>query len=566
MLVAAPTGSVPGRGSEEQGPLPLETLVPPVAGLTPTEIQNESPELELARSLEDIANEHAREAKHAPREIKALRARSVGEYFPSGIQEGSAEWHNRVERLVQDASTLHNYFESVSNPQTAAELGLKKDFIKNKLEPFIRSLSSESLRSSYRKSRLAQPIGEWSIETLVVTQSMTYLARFPNFTKNAMNLVSGKHLRGATYLAGTTVMLTVIGYAGTHLGINWTLVSAASLGFLGSSLLGGFNAGTVGPIMSALTGWGVRPTTERINKWNARITGRLEERINLGYDKAEEWFQSFSRTGKPGAGPDTEQNHTPNVARVEEHGFGVAGMTEEQQARNWTKNLRMWVTVAKRFSQLLSDTYHHGRVLMMIAWHDEQSASAIIETIDTKLEVIAAASEALLDPYKAGITANHARSREERRADLESLELAYDRYVDANEQVWRDPQLDESGVKKAMAKVEMARLELTQFGLTARDINKMDRLQFKYARAVRSIVTACAINEIRSFMTAEANRNLEAESRRAVVSVRRGFGLQYYTDKHLLLIQERIREMGYEIGPSPGAGARQCSELFVPTR
>lgn len=561
-MAAPPAGSVPDRGSAQEGSLPLDTLVPSVPGLTPSDISLANDIEPLARTLDQIAQEHANEANRAGVSIKAIRGRSVGEYFPSNVVQGSREWREGVDRLVADATKLHNYFESVSNPQSAVEIGLKKDFVKQKLEPFIRAITRDQLESSLHKTRIAQPVQEWSVETLVVTQQVTFVARFPNFTKNAMGLVSGKHLRGATAAAGSIVMLAVIGYTGTHLGIEWGAVSLVSLGFVGRSLLGGFNAGTVGPIMSALTGWGVRPTTERINKWNARITGRLEERINLGYDRAENWFQRSFQGGTKAQAPNSEQNHTPNFASVAEDGFGIAGMTEDQQTRNWTKNLRMWVTVAKRFSQLLSDTYHHGRVLMMIAWHDEQAAAAIVETIDTKLQVISSASEALLDPYKTAILANHALSADDRRIALERLEGAYDDYLKAEEAVWREPQ-DRATMVALIAGADAARDNLVSFGLTKRDIRKMGYLQLKYARAVRSLVTGVAINEIRSFMTAEANRNLESESRRAVRAVRRGFGLQFYTDRYLLLVQERIREMGYEIGAAPGG---QCSALFTSAR
>lgn len=80
-----------------------------------------------------------------------------------------------------------------------------------------------------------------------------------------------------------------------------------------------------------------------------------------------------------------ERNHLPKAASLSEDKTSLAGMTMDEQERNWEKCLRMWVAVAKRFGQLLRDTHHHGGVLMMIAAHDEQHASNLVETIDAKL-------------------------------------------------------------------------------------------------------------------------------------------------------------------------------------
>ncbi|MBK8204229.1 MAG: hypothetical protein IPK68_18580 [Bdellovibrionales bacterium] len=99
-----------------------------------------------------------------------------------------------------------------------------------------------------------------------------------------------------------------------------------------------------------------------------------------------------------------------------------------------------------------------------------------------------------------------------------------------------DLDLTDTSLAELEAQIGQANEALARSGMTDRDISRLaDAVE--RAKAVMTIVTALALNEIRSFNVAEANRNLEGEARQAQRVIRNGFHLQDYVNKY----RERIQ-------------------------
>ncbi len=86
---------------------------------------------------------------------------------------------------------------------------------------------------------------------------------------------------------------------------------------------------------------------------------------------------------------------------------------------------------------------------------------------------------------------------------------------------------------------------------------RLESIQAERGRSVGALVTALATNDLRTFMTAEANRNLDPEARKFTRHVREGFAIEQMTQR-FFLVQYRIRQMGFEIG-----GGQRCPALFT---
>jgi hypothetical protein len=531
----------------------LKNLVPEIPGVSESDIMETS--ANLPQELEAIAKNQTYEMNAAPDWVKELRSRSVGSYFPRGAEAKSLEWQEGSRRLTADATRLHLYFEERDDSK------LFKDFIGKKLEPFVNKITPKTIASAYRHSKVTQPISQWTVETLVVTQQVGYVGRLPNFLKNSMSLLNGKHLKGASVAAGVLVVGAAVAYAGSKFGFGAGVIVGGMLSGV-TSVLGSagrsFEAGPLAEIWKAATGWFLTPTTEFVRVLNARYFGKAEEKVNHMYDKLKPKSEGKEAASIQAA---AERNQIPKMASIADDKTSLAGMTPDQQERNWNKCLRMWVAVAKRFGQLLRDTHHHGRVLMLISAHDEQAASMVVETIDTKLLNLALQAEAILEPYKTRIIVRASDNDEKMRERLQALEVTFDEYQLSHERQWREPWLEKAEINKILAQTAQLKATLMTFGLTSRDLDKLEVIQAERAKSVEALVTALALNDVRSFMTAEANRNLDPEARIFTRTVREGFTLEAMTQRYLGLVQHKIRLMGFEVGLTSGSGAR-CEGLF----
>lgn len=538
-------GSYPALGKKSEAS--TDVIVPPVTGVDvqsiPAAVNGEV--LSLPPALEGVVEGHVREENVAPAWVRSLHKKKVSEYFPPDFNDKSAGWHEGIRQLTIDATRLHEYFEGQDKS------GSYTLFVEKKLAPFIAQLTAKELRSAYRHKRVSTPISEWTVEILVVTEQVAYLGRLPNFIKNALGLLVGRHLRGASAVAGVVVLGAIGAVTAQHFDLpsGW-MVGAA----IGSVIGGAFQAGPLAAILNAATAWFIQPTTEYIRVLSARYTGPWEQAINHFYDK-------FKPT--PSAVGDAERNETPNVPTVERDGMDFAGMSEEEQRNIWGKNLRMWVAVAKTFGQLLRDTHHSGRVLMMVAWADEQLTTNLVETMDTKLLNLSIMAETILTPYKTAILANGQMSNIERTSALAQLQVDFDLFQALSERKWMDLDLDDRSLAELESRIAQAIESLLRAGITDRDISRLSELQSGRAKAVMTIVTALTLNEIRSFNVAEANRNLEVEARQAQRVIRNGFHLQDYVNKYRERIQLAMQKMGYENSrkPLPEVGKSCASAL-----
>ncbi|HEY8272570.1 MAG TPA: hypothetical protein VIG33_16880 [Pseudobdellovibrionaceae bacterium] len=559
----------------------VEAIIPRIEGvdLDTVEIAPDGVAVSLPAPLEKIAQEQANAANAAPAWVKELRSRSVGEYFPPNLDDKSEAWRQGKQRLLTDAQNLHKYFEEQDKS------GVYKEFIDKKLSPFVNTLDAKKIAASIRDQRITRPIKEWTVETLVVTEQIAYLGRYPNFVKRTMSLFSGRHLRGASAVAGTLVLSAVGLFTAYHFGYHFDAATlsagahavgtgiksvtsavdmkALSMGafstgiavgaFLGRALGGAFQAGPLATILNAATSWFIQPTTEFVKIISSRYTAPLEQRINQFYDKL-----------KPKAGDgqqEAKRNEAPNLATVERDGMDFAGMSPQEQESNWSKNLRMWVAVAKTFGQLLRDTHHAGRVLMMIAWHDEQATAMMVETMDSKLINLALESEARLTPYKSAILSDPTLDMTERKKKLTEFQEHFEQYQNLNERMWMDLSLDENGRHKIAQQIEEHLHQLAQV-MTQKDIIKLASIQTQRYGAVRTLVTALALGEVRSFNTAEANRNLEPEARQAQRAIRNGFHMQEYVNKYRDHVQVAMEKMGYENARKKGP-SNNCEAIFA---
>lgn len=194
-----------GKKSEASSELSAEVIVPPVAGVDvqsiPVAVNGEV--LNLPPVLEGVVEGHVREANAAPAWVKELRRKKVSEYFPPDFNDRSEGWAEGIRRLIVDATKLHEYYEGQDKSGSYAL------FVKKKLAPFIAKLTAKELRSAYRHQRVSTPISDWTVEILVVTEQVAYLGRFPNFVKNALGLLVGRHLQGASAVAGLVVLVAI---------------------------------------------------------------------------------------------------------------------------------------------------------------------------------------------------------------------------------------------------------------------------------------------------------------------------------------------------------------------
>ncbi len=483
--------------------------------------------VKLPAPLQQIVDEHVRDWEEAPSWVRELSTKKIEEYFPPGSENQIKLRMQGIQQLQTDAKRLHEYYEKNDKSELYA------NFIERKLVPFIKQIDPKKLASAIRNHAVTTPIGKWTVENLVVKEQLAYLGRLPNFVKNAMSLLTGRHLRGASSLAGMIVLGAVGTYTYHELVLKYgfeTVVEA------GGAIYFAIKAGPLTAVMNSLTGWFVQPTTEFVRLLASRYMGPYEQKVNHFYDRLK------PRSLKTA---DASRNETPNIPSRETDNMDFAGMSPEEQALNWDKNLRMWVAVAKTFGQLLRDTHHSGRVLMMISWSDEQLTTTLVETMDSKMILLSVQAEGLLTPYKTAILADSALNAQNRSWALADLEADFDLYQNLSETKWMVLDQDEIALQELDKQIDEAYNGLVKAGMTNRDLAKLKEIQTRRAEALTTLITALALNEIRSFNVAEANRNLEDEARQAQRAIRGGFHLQVYVDKYREHVRQMMEKMGY---------------------
>ncbi len=91
----------------------LDVIVPSVPGLDieaiPTAADGDP--INLPKALENVVDSRISAMNVAPAWVKALRSKTVFEYFPADRDDKSAAWSKGAQALLADATKLHEYFE-----------------------------------------------------------------------------------------------------------------------------------------------------------------------------------------------------------------------------------------------------------------------------------------------------------------------------------------------------------------------------------------------------------------------------------------------------------------------
>jgi hypothetical protein len=518
-------------------------FVPDVPGVDMEKLsQDGSP---APQALTDLFREKARQAINAPTRLKAALVTRVKSYFAPNLDMNRPLPEANVEKLVQDADYVAEKLEEDD------DTGQFRDFIEKNLNPFIRSLRPQQIVSTLTTKGAA--IGDWTLQTLVVSRMLNYISGTRDFSKRALGLITGRHLKAA----GRSAILLVLLSVGYHLIPNVTTMIGLFVLF---TFWDAFKAGPVGTILNAGSGWFVRPTSEQLKVLEQRFTYQWEIGLNNFYDrlnpktdpKAEVTNEIFNR------------NDRVQIATLEKDNMDFAGETAEDQLINWENGKEMFVVVCKRFGQLLRDTHHGGRDLMMLSWTDQQNITQLVETMDSKLKILRGESRSILNPLKTAY-ANHGEFGKK-----EELEQAFFEFEALCNRFWQEPDLDEAGRDKLAQEIVAARDHLSQFEMDGKkvlskfDIAALQEIQQERGRAVGTMVTTLAIGELRAFYGAERNRNLAPAARSIERTIRRGLGNQYYVTGYLDLVARELRNMGQRVtgrqkAPAPqGMTVEQC--------
>lgn len=506
---------------------PVVLMAEPV----PPELENLVPAND--RSLAQIARERTEQVRNAPAWLKAILVKRVRSYFPGLRAQDQKLDENSVNQMLDDATRVATAFEEDDRS------GEFRDFIAQNLIPFIRGLKAK---------QVAGKLGDWTMQTLVVSRMLNFLSQAPEFPKKALGLITGPHLKFASRLAVPLVLLSVGYYLFPH------FEQMAGL-FIVLTLWDSFKAGPVGQILSAGSGWFVRPTSEQARVLESRYTSKLETRINSFFDrlnpKTDLAPQSTTSDGE-------DRNDRVRISTLENDGMDFAGMSPEDQLANWDQGVNMFVVVAKRFSQLLRDTHHAGRDMMMLSWTDQQNIAQLVETLDSKMIILRAETEGVLNPHK---TAFLIRGENQRKIDLEA---AFEHFEWLCNRIWQEPTLAEGESQQLALEIESARDRLVEeFGLSAQDIKRLLVIQQERSRAASSMATTLAIGELRAFYGAERNRNLAPKARLIERRIRAGLGMQYFVDRHLPNVQDELRGMNQRVSGRVQVSAPEREKCLI---
>ncbi len=527
----------------------IEDFIPEIAGLDLHAVTD--PAGQLPAALLAVVERKNAEQKLSPGWVKDLQKKTLSQYFPNLIATSTESDLNQGKQdLLLDSAKLFKYYESDNTDSR-----IYKQFVSKRLTNFIGSITLDSLKSVHRKSQIAAPMSTWTVESLVVREQIVYLGHFPNVIKNTMNLVTGPHFKGATVIAGLLATTAVAIYTGQilyHLSPIGVGIAAGS--FVGNMFFTAFKSSTLAGPLNSLLDCIFGPTNEFIGTLASRRLGGVRRVVNNFYDKLKV---------KPNEkGVESRTNDSPNYPDPVKDNMTFAGMTKAEQDQNWDKCLRMWNGVQSTFGQLLRGNHHAGRSLMMIAWSDEQITKILVETMDSKLILYATQAETRLQVYKNLILGDQTLSSEQKMAKIAEFLDHYDLYQSLNEKVWLDLALSADEIAQLNSEVT-THLDFLSKHLMKRDLDYIIEIQENRREAIRTLFTGLTLNEIRSYMVAEANRNLDAEARLAQRAIRRGFQLQNYVESYQNHIQLVMQEMGFKNELKLTPAHFTCEDIFV---
>jgi hypothetical protein len=203
---------------------------------------------------------------------------------------------------------------------------------------------------------------------------------------------------------------------------------------------------------------------------------------------------------------------------------------------------------------------------MMISWTDEQAATSLIEVMASKIITLEVRIETMLTPHK---TAFLITGQPQKKIELEHNVREFQILC---KKLWSDLNINENELEEATDRIEKVKESLVALGLSPDDLEILVRSEADRAKAVGTLVTAVALNEMRSFSTAEANRNLAPEARQAQRAMRFGLNLQQYVSDYLPLVQHQITLMGFKhdnapkVRPVERGAALSCRDLYKISR
>jgi len=488
----------------------------------------------MPTSVQELAIEKAAQQEEIPKWAKWSLQRKIKTFFPKLKKDDSDLSKVNVEGLVNESGRVVAVLEE-NDPKREFQ-----NFQQENLAPYIRSLKPKDILSG---------MGQWTLQTLIVSRMLNSISHSKNFAQKALGLITtGKHLKGVTKAAALLVLLS----AAYHYIPSMDMLMVGVIGFTIGTFWNSFQAGPIASILNAGSGWFVRPTSEQARVMESRYMAKAEVKINSFYDRMN-----------PKADPNQELNSaTPDrndrvvIAGMHTHGMDFAGMTPTDQTENWENALSMFVVVAKRFGQLLRETHHHGRDLMMLSWTDQQNVAQLVEVMESKRLVLRNEAESILTFRK---TILNGKGEFQKVADVED---AYEELEKLCDKIWQNMDMNETKSQELATSIFQARKHLeSEFGFTPREIGRLLNIFRDKALAISRMVTVLAIGELRFFYGAERNRNLAAPARVIEQKVREGLGMDKYVASYLPQVQNVLRSMNMKVsGRSAPAGfnLQQC--------
>ncbi len=501
-------------------------------------------------ALQVLAERKKQEQKVAPGWVKNLQKKTIANYFDKITATSTPEeWDLARMSLLTDSGDLFKYYES-NNTDTK----LYNGFIGKRLGKFINSIDLKKLNAVYRNSQMATPLANWTVESLVVREQIIYIGHFPNAIKNTLNLLGGRHFKGATVIAGFLVFGAVAIYTGQFLyHLSPVAASIAGASFVGNMFFTAFKSSTLAGPLNSVLDCIFGPTNEFVGIQSSRYLGGVRRAVNNFYDKLKP---------KPKeSGEDSRRNDSPNYPDPLKDNMTFANMSRTEQEENWDKCLTMWNGVQSTFGQLLRGNHHAGRSLMMIAWSDEQITRILVGTMDSNLLALANQTELLLAFYKNLIVSDSNLSYDEKIQKVSEFVDHYDLFQSLTDKKWLDLSLSDDDLRILDLEISEHYSFLAQ-RLMKRDLEKIVQIQNTRRENIRTLFTGLTLNEIRSYMIAEANRNLDAEARLAQRALRKGLQLQSYVDQYENHIQLLMQEMGFKNELKLRSEVLSCKDLF----
>lgn len=500
---------------------------------------NPPPAGELPPELKAVAKRRAADYLKSPKWLRKILDRTVGSYVPVILDLSKGIPQSALDELANDAEKAFNKMDEDAGPNSQF-----KNFVEQNLKPYLKNLKPENLISYFHGKTMAHPLANQTVETTIVKRMVVYLSQYTDYPKRLLATVLGPSLKYASYWQ-TYILLGGMAY------LLMPEMSTAGSVFLLATIWFSFKAGPLAAIFNALSGFFVRPMTEQARVIEKRYTYKLEQKINSFFDSINPKTSAEAQA----SAPISERNDRVRIADLERDGTDFAGMSPEEQLQNWEAGLQMFVGVAAKFGQLLRDTHHHGRDLMMLSWIDEQSVTQLVEIMDSKLVILRAETDGILNPHK---TAFLMRERPDSKEDLEARMKKFEAL---SERMWLEPDMDYPTRIELEKQIQASVQSLREMGLSIYDIDRLLQIQKAKGRSVNTLITTLTLGELRTFYHAERNRNLAEPARRIQLVIKNGLGKQELVAAHQPLISRMQRQMGLQNSDKPGSSQNTTDGL-----